>query len=77
MLRINVNVSSADLSGYSVPADLNEWAGAFMSHLQPPPGDCGNTYLAAFDEGMKQTQAAHDLAVAQGKSESSIRTVTG
>lgn len=42
---------------------------------QPPPGDCGNNYLAAFDEGMRQTQAAHDLAVAQGKTHA-VRAVT-
>jgi hypothetical protein len=42
---------------------------------QPPPNDCALTYLAAFDEGMKQTQAAYDLAVAQGKTHA-VRAVT-
>jgi hypothetical protein len=42
---------------------------------QPPPSDCSLANLAAFDEGMKQAKAGHDLAVAQGKTHA-VRAVT-
>ncbi|MDB4945892.1 MAG: Endo,4-beta-xylanase precursor [Labilithrix sp.] len=40
-----------------------------------PGADCPSTYTAAFAEGMMQTQAAHDLATAAGKTHA-VRAVT-
>jgi len=42
---------------------------------QPPPSDCALSLRGAFSEGMLQVQAAHDLAVAAGKSHV-VRAVT-
>jgi len=43
--------------------------------LRAPTGDCASTYLAAFEEGMRQVQAARDLASAAGKTHV-VRAVT-
>jgi hypothetical protein len=43
--------------------------------FRAPTGDCANTYLSAFEEGMRQVQAAHDLATAAGKTHV-VRAVT-
>ncbi len=43
--------------------------------FRAPTGDCANTYLSAFEEGMRQVQAAHTLAAAAGKTHV-VRAVT-
>ena len=43
--------------------------------FRAPTGDCANAYLSAFDEGMRQVQAAHTLATAAGKTHV-VRAVT-